>query len=77
MIGQIKGRLIGKNAPEILVEIGGMTYEIFVPMSTLYKLPDLGGMVHLHTHFRLEKMHKFYMDFLTQRARECSAHWSV
>ena len=55
MIGQIKGRLIGKNAPEILVEIGGMTYEIFVPMSTLYKLPDLGGMVHLHTHFSVRE----------------------
>ena len=55
MIGQIKGRLIGKNAPEILVEIGGITYEIFVPMSTLYQLPDLGGMVHLHTHFSVRE----------------------
>ena len=51
MIGQIKGRLIGKNAPEILVEVGGITYEILVPMSTLYQLPDLDGMVHLYTHF--------------------------
>ena len=50
MIGQIKGRLIGKNAPEILVEVGGITYEILVPMSTLYQLPDLDGMVHLYTH---------------------------
>ena len=51
MIGQIKGRLIEKNAPEILVEVDGITYEILVPMSTLYQLPDLGRMVHLHTHF--------------------------
>ena len=55
MIGQIKGRLIEKNAPEILVEIGGITYEILVPMSTLYQLPDLGGMVHLHTHFSVRE----------------------
>ena len=55
MIGQIKGRLIGKNAPEILVEVGGITYEILVPMSTLYQLPDLDGMVHLHTHFSVRE----------------------
>ena len=55
MIGQMKGRLIGKNAPEILVEIGGITYEILVPMSTLYQLPDLGRMVHLYTHFSVRE----------------------
>ena len=55
MIGQIKGRLIEKNAPEILVEIGGITYEILVPMSTLYQLPDLGRMVHLYTHFSVRE----------------------
>ena len=55
MIGQIKGRLIGKNAPEILVEVGGITYEILVPMSTLYQLPDLDGMVHLYTHFSVRE----------------------
>ena len=55
MIGQIKGRLIEKNAPEILVDVGGITYEILVPMSTLYQLPDLGGMVHLHTHFSVRE----------------------
>ena len=55
MIGQIKGRLIGKNPPEILVEVGGITYEILVPMSTLYQLPDLDGMVHLYTHFSVRE----------------------
>ena len=51
MIGQISGKLIGKNPPEILVEVGGLTYEIQVPMSTIYHLPDLGKSVRLHTHF--------------------------
>jgi Holliday junction DNA helicase RuvA len=51
VIGQISGKLIGKNPPEILVEVGGLTYEIQVPMSTLYHLPDLGKSVRLHTHF--------------------------
>ena len=51
MIGQISGKLIGKNPPEILVEVSGLTYEIQVPMSTVYHLPDLGKTVRLHTHF--------------------------
>ncbi|MAX02856.1 MAG: Holliday junction branch migration protein RuvA [Gammaproteobacteria bacterium] len=51
MIGQIRGILIEKNPPEILVDVGGITYEIQVPMSTLYQLPDVGQEVVLHTHF--------------------------
>ncbi len=42
MIGQIRGKLIGKQAPDILVEVGGIGYEIQVPMTTLYLLPELG-----------------------------------
>ena len=51
MIGQIRGILIEKKPPEILVDVGGITYEIQVPMSTLYQLPDVGQEVVLHTHF--------------------------
>tara|TARA_B100002049_G_scaffold159278_1_gene119147 strand:+ start:223 stop:813 length:591 start_codon:yes stop_codon:yes gene_type:complete len=43
--------LIEKKPPEILVDVGGITYEIQVPMSTLYQLPDVGQEVVLHTHF--------------------------
>ena len=51
MIGQIRGKLIGRQAPEILVEVGGVGYEIQVPMTTLYKLPEMGQEVTLLTHF--------------------------
>lgn len=40
-----------KRPPEILVEVGGITYELQVPMSTLYQLPELGAGLMLHTHF--------------------------
>ena len=36
MIGQIRGTLIARQAPEILVDVGGIGYEIQVPMTTLY-----------------------------------------
>jgi len=51
LIGQIRGILIEKKPPEILVDVRGITYEIQVPMSTLYQLPDVGQEVVLHTHF--------------------------
>jgi len=51
MIGRISGILLVKQAPEILVEVGGVGYELQVPMSTVYQLPELGQAVSLHTHF--------------------------
>jgi len=51
MIGQIRGKLIAKQVPDIMVEVGGIGYEIQVPMTTLYQLPELGQEVTLLTHF--------------------------
>ena len=51
MIGQIRGTLIARQAPEILVDVGGIGYEIQVPMTTLYQLPEPGQPVTLLTHF--------------------------
>ncbi len=49
MIGRIAGTLLEKNPPHILVDCGGVGYEIDVPMSTLYNLPDPGQAVVLLT----------------------------
>jgi len=49
MIGRIAGTLLEKNPPHILVDCGGVGYEIDVPMSTLYNLPDAGQPVVLLT----------------------------
>lgn len=51
MIGQLRGTLLAKNPPEVLLEVAGVGYEIQVPMSTLYELPDVGNEVTIHTHF--------------------------
>ena len=42
---------MAKNPPEIMVDVSGISYEVQVPMSTLYQLPDIGNEVLLHTHF--------------------------
>ena len=51
MIGQIRGILVCKTPPEILVEVGGLSYELQIPMSTAYQLPEVGCELRLHTHF--------------------------
>jgi Holliday junction DNA helicase RuvA len=49
MIGRIAGILLEKNPPQLLVDCGGVGYEIDVPMSTFYNLPALGEKVVLLT----------------------------
>jgi len=51
MIGRLRGTLIAKRPPWVLVEVGGVGYELEVPMSTLYDLPDVGREVILLTHY--------------------------
>ncbi len=51
MIGRLRGVLITKRPPWVLIEVGGVGYELEVPMSTLYDLPDVGKEVALLTHY--------------------------
>ena len=51
MIGRIRGMLASKSPPWVLVEAGGIGYELEVPMSTLYDLPELGREVTLFVHY--------------------------
>lgn len=51
MIGRLKGIVIEKQAPELLLDVNGVGYEVLAPMSTFYRLPGLGDPIVLHTHF--------------------------
>ena len=51
MIGRLRGTLVAKRPPWVLVEVGGVGYELEVPMSTLYDLPEVGKDVILLTHY--------------------------
>lgn len=50
MIGLIRGKLLNKQPPELLVDVHGVGYEMEAPMSTFYQLPGVGEEVLLHTH---------------------------
>ena len=69
MIGRISGKLIEKNPPQILVDVGGVGYEIDVPMSTFYNLPEIGGQVVLLTHFVVREDAQLLYGFLTAAER--------
>lgn len=50
MIGLLRGIILEKQAPQLLLDVKGIGYEIDAPMSTFYHLPDIGQEVILHTH---------------------------
>lgn len=50
MIGSLRGVLVAKNPPQLMLDVQGVGYEIEAPMATFYRLPALGEIVTLFTH---------------------------
>ncbi len=69
MIGRIIGELIEKQAPEVLVNVHGLCYEVTVPMTTYYDLPELGQAVCLSTHFVVREDAQLLFGFLNESDR--------
>ena len=69
MIGRIRGILVHKQAPLILVEVGGVGYELQVPMTTLFQLPELGTEVSLVTHFVVREDAQLLYGFIEEGDR--------
>ena len=70
MIGRIAGTLLEKNPPQVLLDANGVGYEIDVPMSTFYNLPDLGGRVMLFTHLVVRDDAHLLFGFATDNERK-------
>ncbi len=69
MIGRISGILIEKLPPTICVDVNGVGYDIDVPMSTLYDLPELGAKVSLYTHLAVREDAHILYGFLRPEER--------
>lgn len=69
MIGRLTGILKEKQAPHILLEVGGVGYEIQVPMTTLYELPDIGDSTTMYTHFVVREDAQLLYGFHRQQER--------
>ncbi|MDD2720336.1 MAG: Holliday junction branch migration protein RuvA [Gallionella sp.] len=69
MIGRLAGILLEKNPPQILLDVQGVGYELEVPMSTFFNLPQLNDKVTLHTQLIVREDAHLLYGFLTQDER--------
>jgi Holliday junction DNA helicase RuvA len=69
VIGRISGVLLEKNPPQILVDVRGVAYEVDVPMSTFYNLPQTGAEIVLHTHLVVREDAHLLFGFGTDAER--------
>jgi len=70
MIGRLRGTLLEKSPPTVLIDVGGVGYEVDVPMSTFYDLPEAGAPVVLLTEFIVREDAQTLYGFLTASERE-------
>ena len=69
MIGRLRGVLIEKKAPNLLVDINGVGYEVEAPMSTFYELPKIGDEVILFTHLVVREDAHLLFGFIKESDR--------
>lgn len=69
MIGRLRGRLVEKRPPFLLLDVGGVGYELEAPMTTFYKLPDVDDEILLYTHLLVREDAQLLYGFFTERER--------
>ena len=69
MIGRLHGFIVEKTPPEILLDVGGVGYEVQLPMTCFYKLPELNQAVTLHTHLVIREDANLLFGFVDRNAR--------
>jgi Holliday junction DNA helicase RuvA len=70
MIGYLEGQLIDKSPGQILVQVGGVGYRVFIPLSTFYALPEPPAKVSLQIHTRLQEDALQLYGFITQEEKD-------
>ncbi len=69
MIGFLRGKLVAKQPPQLVVDVGGVGYELDAPMSTFYGLPAIGADIQLFTHLVVREDAHILFGFGTDRER--------
>jgi holliday junction DNA helicase RuvA len=69
MIGFLRGTLIAKRPPSLTLDVAGVGYELEAPMSTFYRLPDLGSPLSLVTHLVVREDAHLLFGFFTEAER--------
>lgn len=69
MIGRLKGVLVHKQPPWLMIDVGGVGYELEAPMSTFYDLPEVGREVTLFVHHAVKEDAVALYGFFHERER--------
>lgn len=69
MIGRLRGILLEKQVPYLLIDVSGVAYEVQASMTTCYRLPEIGHEVILHTHFVVREDAQLLYGFFELRER--------
>jgi Holliday junction DNA helicase RuvA len=69
MIGFLRGRLAARQPPSLVLDVGGVGYELEAPMSTFYELPTLGSELTLLTHLVVREDAQLLYGFGSERER--------
>ncbi|OCG61728.1 Holliday junction branch migration protein RuvA [Gilliamella sp. GillExp13] len=70
MIGRLRGTIIEKQPPKVLIEVGGIGYDVFMPMTCFYELPENGREVIVLTHFSVREDAQILYGFNQEQERE-------
>ncbi len=70
MIGFLRGRILDKQPPWLLLDVNGVGYEIEASMNTFYKLPEVGAELGLHTHFVVREDAQLLYGFADQQEKQ-------
>ena len=69
MIGQLRGIVLVKRPPHILLDVHGVGYELEAPMTTFYKLPEVGTEIQLFTHLAVREDAHLLFGFASEGER--------
>ena len=69
MIGSLRGVLAHKEPPFLVVDVGGVGYELEAPLSTCFLLPAVGETIHLRTHLLVREDQQTLFGFATETER--------
>lgn len=69
MIGRLRGILLEKQAPDLLIEVAGVGYEVQLPLTSFYKLPATGEEAIIYIHFVVREDAQLLYGFVNQNER--------
>ena len=69
MIGRLKGIIADKQAPDLLIDVNGVGYEVQLPLTSFYELPDVGHEATIYTHFVVREDAQLLYGFSSKQER--------